>query len=74
MNYVEPKAQLTCIECEKPLKQCYSFAGAFACGPCVRHYYQKRGASAVTIDRELRERSREAHRLIKRGRDLLRQS
>jgi recombinational DNA repair protein (RecF pathway) len=72
MNYAECKSQLICIECNKPITDTpYSFyAPQFACEHCVRDYYARSGASAHTIELELRERAREAQHSIKRGRDL----
>jgi len=57
------KPTLRCIECNRPILDApLSFAGSFACEPCVAAYYRPHGAKVTA--QEVRERKAEAaHRL-----------
>lgn len=59
---------LRCCECSNTIDEsaAFAFGGAFACERCVRNYYRKRPAE---VELELRERRREAVRMLKYERE-----
>src|SRR5262249_23538586 len=55
-----------CVECGETITgTLYSFAGTFACEPCVRAYYVERGHSKSAIAEELKCRAYLGSELVK---------